>query len=50
MRLIDAARAKQRGTLVKDTHYFDAYDFHFADRTDRVTSLLEIGVSQGGSL
>ena len=50
MKLIEAARAKQRGTVNKDRHYFDAYDFHFGGRRHEVTRLLEIGVSKGGSL
>lgn len=50
MKLIDAITSKQFGTIHKPTSYFAAYDFCFRDFKDKEIQLLEIGVSEGGSL
>ncbi len=39
----------QRG-IAKWTHYFEIYDRHFAKYRNKEVTILEIGVSQGGSL
>lgn len=36
--------------ITKWTHYFDVYDRHFRHARNRPVTILEIGVSQGGSL
>lgn len=50
MKLIKAAQKKQKGTLYKDRHYFEVYDFHFKPLLNKKINLLEIGVANGGSL
>jgi len=50
MRLLDAAKNKDFGTLRKLENYFSEYDFHFRDFQDKKVKLLEIGVQGGGSL
>ncbi|WP_143961121.1 class I SAM-dependent methyltransferase [Litoribacter populi] len=42
---------ENKGRLIhKWIHYFDAYDRHFSRFRDKEITILEIGVSQGGSL
>lgn len=50
MKLLEAAQQKQKGTIFKDKHYFEVYDFHFKPFLNKKINLLEIGVNNGGSL
>lgn len=50
MNLIEAMKQRKKCTLIhKPYHFFEAYDFHFSRKKD-IKTLLEIGVSGGGSL
>jgi hypothetical protein len=49
--LLEAAQAKNFGTLKKHENFFDEYDFNFRDlRNTANLRILEIGVQGGGSL
>jgi len=48
MKLIEAAQQREKGQILRWTHYFEAYDFHFQGLKPK--RLLEIGVMGGGSL
>ena len=49
--LLEAAKAKQFGTLSKHENFFDEYDFNFKEiRGKKDLRILEIGVRGGGSL
>lgn len=48
MKLIDAVRQRNKGTVLRWTHYLEAYDFHLSRLQPK--KLLEIGVMGGGSL
>jgi len=48
MKLIEAAKQREKGQIHRWQHYFEAYDFHFQFKS--IKRLLEIGVKDGGSL
>jgi hypothetical protein len=50
MKLIEAANKREKGSIIRWTHYFEAYDFHFEKLQNETVKLLEIGVMGGGSL
>lgn len=50
MKLIDAYKQKKFGTLTKDDHYFEIYDFWLKEKQNQIKKVLEIGICKGGSL
>ena len=50
MNLTEAIQTRQKGALLKDTHFWPIYESHFEMFQDDKIKLLEIGVYNGGSL